>query len=96
MVMGSGGIPQDVRRDLADRLRQGPEAFGPTWAAGLVAGAAEHNAWLDRRERYRAAFRPFFGAWDALLVPITIVPPFSYTTLLPDRRTYRKATYGDM
>jgi amidase len=88
MVMGSVGIPGEVRHRIAEGLRGGADELGPAWAAGLMASAAEHTEWLDRRERYKVAFRAFFREWDVLLAPITIVPAFPHTTLPPDEREY--------
>jgi amidase len=88
MVMGSVGIPEEVRHQIAEGLRGGADEFGPAWAAGLVASAAQHTDWLDRREQYKATFRAFFRDWDVLLAPTTIIPAFLHTILPPDERTY--------
>lgn len=44
-------------------------------------GAYSHRAWLDAhaaREAIRARWAAFFGSYDAVLMPVTMVPPFAH------------------
>lgn len=75
-VMVSSGQPEAERRELAARLRAVGDEFITAFAGGLEASAADYLAWHALREEYRASFRAFFGDWDLLLAPVTIVPAF--------------------
>ncbi len=67
-------------------LLASPDPFGEVRARALDASAADYIAWHDRRERFRAAWRAFFQAWDVLLAPIVIVPAPPHSTEPVDNR----------
>lgn len=82
------GFPEQIRRDLANRARAGGSEFGDTWAAGIMASAADYILWFGRREVYRAAYRAFFTEWDVLLAPVAMVNAFPHDHSTPfEKRT---------
>jgi len=80
-VSMSAGWSEERRSTLAEGTRKGigHDSFGQADISGLKASAADYLAWLDRRERYRAAYRAFFRSWDVLLAPATPCPAFEHT-----------------
>jgi len=77
-VSMSAGWTEERRRAAAQDMRAGAGLFAEADARGLEGGAGDYLAWLDRRERYRAAYRAFFRSWDVLLAPATPCPAFPH------------------
>jgi amidase len=80
-------LSEDERQERAVMLRAGTDPFGEARARGVTASAADYIIWHERRERYRVAWRRFFGSWDILLAPIVIVPVPPHSMVSPDDRT---------
>ena len=75
------------RTRMAENMRSRGGMFGETMARGMEATASGYVSWLSAREGFREAYREFFRAWDVLLAPITVVPPFPHTDARwPERR----------
>jgi len=74
-----------VAEGMLTSLREG--SFGAADARGLRASATDYLAWANQRERYRAAYRDFFRAWDILLAPATPCPAFPHIDVPFEQRT---------
>ena len=74
-------VAEGMRANLRDGL------FGAADARGLRASATDYLAWAGQRERYRAAYRDFFRAWDILLAPATPCPAFTHIDAPFEQRT---------
>jgi amidase len=79
-VIDTLAMPAEERQQEATAMRVGGDAFEIAAADGMTATAANLVIWFERRERYRAAWRAFFRAWDILLTPVFITPAFPHMT----------------
>jgi amidase len=79
-VSMSVGWAEERRVTVAEGTLASPRegSFGAADARGLRASATDYLAWASQRERYRAAYRDFFRAWDILLAPATPCPAFAH------------------
>jgi amidase len=59
----------DDRKQRARALRAADDEFAVAQAEGMEASAAQLFMWHVERERVRAAWREFFGEWDAMVTP---------------------------
>lgn len=69
----------EERRHLADNMRASGDEFQIAMARGIESAGVDFVGWLSERERLRASYREFFGDWDVLIAPITLVPAFPHT-----------------
>jgi amidase len=83
----STGMPVAERQRQAALFRAAGNEFPAASAAGLEASATDYILWYGQRERYRTAYRTFFGDWDVLLAPANIVNAFPHTDLPMSERT---------
>ena len=74
-------VPAAERARWAELQRAVGEEFATAAAEGTEASVAAYFGWLMEREKFRAAWRRFFRAWDVLLAPATLVPAFPHTEL---------------
>jgi len=59
----------DERRRRSAKMRRADDEFSHAQPEGIAASAAQLFMWHVGREKARAAWRRFFGDWDALLAP---------------------------
>ncbi len=87
-ALSNVGRPESDRQQEAEATRRITDVFYHlAWVDGLVASASDYFIWFGARERYRAAFRTFFGQWDILLAPCNVVNAFPHTDApWPERR----------
>lgn len=80
--------PAEHRQQVIDdRLRRSDPSFAAD-IRGFTATAADFLLFHEQRERYRQAYREFFGDFDILLTPMTLVGPFPHPTLPVADRTF--------
>lgn len=101
--MGAGDAGKylpEKRRRVAERLLGGADEVLVAYAEGIIGGAPDMFGWLTERERYREAYRRFFGEWDVLLSPTNIVNAFAHTAIPFSQRRLdvngESAPYGRM
>jgi amidase len=75
------------RQERAAMFRAGNDPFGPAWAEGALASAADYITWHTERERYRVAWRALFQEWDVVVAPQVIVPAPPHSTVPFNDRT---------
>jgi amidase len=68
----------DERRRRSARMRRADDEFSHAQPEGVAASAAQLFMWHVGREKVRAAWRRFFGEWDALLAPAFHTPAFEH------------------
>jgi amidase len=82
----SVGWPAEQRKQrIAAKLSTGDDLDAAD-ARGLAATSADYFLWLGRREQFRAAWRAFFGKFDVLVTPMTLIPAFPHPTIPPSQR----------
>lgn len=69
----------DKRAQAIAVLRADDDEFAPAQIEGLTCTGAQLFMWHLAREQVRAAWRAFFGDWDAVLSPAFHTPAFLHT-----------------
>jgi amidase len=71
-------LTADERHWQAERCRALGDELLDAWADGLELDAQGYVELFARRERYRAALRSFFEAWDVWLTPANVVSAYQH------------------
>ncbi len=80
-ALTSIGWPMSRRDQVCrDKLAR-DDVYEHADARGIRLSAAEYLLLHVEREKYRAGYREFFGEWDVLLTPVTIVNAFPHTQI---------------
>ena len=74
----SARVPAEQRRARVDVMRTRDDEWSRAAQRGIESGAPDYVAWGGQRERYRGAWRAFFGEWDVLLAPAFFVPAYPH------------------
>lgn len=85
VLVSVGKTPEQRQQAINAKLATG-DPVDAADARGLGGSAQDYFLWLGKREQFRAAWRDFFGRFDVLITPVTLIPAFAHPTLPPSQR----------